>query len=72
MPTLTIHIDDATAARLQTLAQERGSTPEREVERAVTEHTQSADEAALRRKAMLENADDFMTSHADDFRRLAS
>ena len=72
MPTLTIHIDDATAQRLQALAQERGSSPEREAEKAASAWAAQSDAERARRALLLEDAREFMDSHAEAFRRLAS
>ena len=72
MPTLTIQIDDATAARLEALAQSRGTTPEREIERATNEWVRESASADDRRALMLDDAREFMDSHAEDFKRLAS
>ena len=72
MPTLTIQIDDATAERLQALATARGTTPEREVGKAVEQWIEQADTQRDRKALLMEDAKEFMDSHAEAFRRLAS
>ena len=69
MPTLTIQIDDATAARLEALAAAQGETQEKVAADVLRDASvPSADQRA----AMMEDMREFMTSHAADFRRLAS
>ena len=69
MPTLTIQIDDATAARLEALAAAQGETQEKVAADVLRDASvPSADQRA----AMMEDMREFMTSHAEDFRRLAS